>query len=62
MSRHRNEHLNVRLRADELEKLRALAEDGDEGVSALIRRFIRRTYVTRLGAAGPRSRKPRSRQ
>lgn len=49
MPRERDVTLNVRVRPDERAKLRALAEDRDLTVSALLRHFIRKAHAARFG-------------
>lgn len=49
MPRSRNEHLNVRLKPDELAMLRKLAEERGETASAIIRRFIRDRFAATFG-------------
>lgn len=45
MPRIRTTNFNMRLKAEELKKLRALAEEQGETASSLIRRFIRRSKI-----------------
>lgn len=49
MPRDRDVNLNVRVRPDERAKLRALADDRDLTISAVIRHFIRKGYAARFG-------------
>lgn len=51
--RDRNLNLNVRIDADELAKLHALAEDRDLSASTLVRHWLREAYAARFGAALP---------
>jgi hypothetical protein len=53
--RDRVKNFNVRLRPDELAKLRALARDRDLDASTFVRHFVRDEYTRRFGNAAPES-------
>jgi hypothetical protein len=52
--REREEMLNVRMTAEELAMLRALAEGDGLSQSDVVRQFIRRTYRERFGEKKPK--------
>lgn len=51
--RDRNVNLNVRVHAEELAKLHALAEDRDLSASTLVRHMLREAYAQRFGNTPP---------
>jgi len=53
-TREREEMLNVRMTAEELAMLRALAEGDGLSQSDVVRQFIRRTYRERYGDKKPK--------
>lgn len=55
--RNRTLNLNIRVDEDELEKLRALADDQDLSASTYVRHTIAANYSLRFGAKPPRAKK-----
>jgi hypothetical protein len=59
--RDRDLNLNVRVDAEELAKLHALADDRDVSVSTLVRHWLREAYAIRFGAVQPTKLQPTKR-